>query len=198
MTELAGLVATTEADVDSGLALVMLAEDEIEQAMKRHPDEADLLFHSFRLLVPAVDSPAWGTEFVYRGHARELLERVAAGADTRPGTAAECCLAMSQVSLKIPLHGAASGFYFRLWRHAFPDHGVWPEAGESHERLYAAQIDDHERYVRRKLSQPSRRLVAVEIECDGTHWGQAASCRFAGQAPRAVASPSEPEQAGRP
>jgi hypothetical protein len=177
--DLAELVASVRAEVDAGLASVGLAEDEIEQAIKRHPDAEDDLFHSFRLLVPTIISPAWSVEFVYRGHARELLERVATGEDTRPGSAAECAMAMGEVSKAVPLHGVGAGFYQRMWSQAFPDHPVWEEAGEHYEALYCQQIDEHEAYTRRKLSQPSRQLDPSAIECDGRHWGEAVTCRYA-------------------
>lgn len=32
------------------------AKDEIDQAMKRHPEQADRIFHAFGLLVPTVSS----------------------------------------------------------------------------------------------------------------------------------------------
>jgi hypothetical protein len=41
------------------------------------------------MLLPRNIGPGMGTEFVYRGHARGLLERVAAGTDLRLATAAE-------------------------------------------------------------------------------------------------------------
>jgi len=55
-----------------------------------------------------------GTEFVLRAHFRELLERVAWGEDTRPGTNVECLLAIAQVAMEVPLNGAAAGFYLRM------------------------------------------------------------------------------------
>jgi hypothetical protein len=171
--DLAGLVASVEAETDTGLTSVGLAEDEIEQAIKRHPDAENDLYHSFNLLVPTIISPAWSVEFVYRGHCRELLERIATGQDARLGTAAECAIAIAEVSMAVPLHGARAGFYQRMWSQAFPDHPVWEKAGEHYEALYRQQIDEHEAYTRRKLSQPTRRLIAAEIDCDGEHWGRA-------------------------
>ncbi len=56
------------------------AEDEITQAQQRHPAKADLQWTTFKLLVPTHD--LMRTEFVYRSHVRELLERVACGEDT--------------------------------------------------------------------------------------------------------------------
>ena len=125
------LVAESAAEGAGGVASVQWAEEEIEAAIRRHPGAASDLWYSFRLLVPAVSCTGWGTEFVIRGHARELLERVAAGADTRPGTAAECAMAMAAVSVKIPLHGAAAGFYCRMWRQAFPGQPAWPDGDQS-------------------------------------------------------------------
>jgi hypothetical protein len=61
------------------------------------------------------------TEFVYRSHCRELLDRAARGEDTRPGTAAECCIALSETSLRVPLRTSAAGLYARMWTRAqFP------------------------------------------------------------------------------
>jgi len=187
-SELDDLIASVRREVTAGLTTVEWAEDEIERAVKEHPEAENDLYHAFRLLVPTISSPAWGTEFVYRGHARELLERVARGEDTRPGTAAECSIAMAEVSKQIPLHGAASGFYFRMWGQAFPDHKIWAEGEEHHEALYGSEIDDHERNARRKLSQPTRRITALPVECDGWHHGEQVACKYDTGAEEAVAS----------
>lgn len=96
-------------------------------------------------------------EFAYRGHARELLDRVAKGEDTRPGTAAEAAIVMAEVAKKLPLHGASAGFYHRMWGQAFPDHPVWEDASVHYEALYKQAVDDIERDVRRKLTIRSRR-----------------------------------------
>ena len=63
------------------------ADDEIAQAQRRHPDITDVLYHSFSLLRATHDRMS--TEFIYRPHARELTERVAAGTSTKPGTSVE-------------------------------------------------------------------------------------------------------------
>lgn len=182
------LVARVHTEVSDGLAPAGWAEDEIAQAIRRHPGAENDLWHSYRLLVPTVSSAAWTTEFVFRGHARELLERVAAGQDTRPGTAAECCMAMARVSQEIPLHGAAAGFYHRMWGQAFPGHRVWEEAGAHYEALHRQAIDDHERDVRRRLAVPSRRLAAAEIECGGSHWSKPVTCKYRRQPGEQVAA----------
>jgi hypothetical protein len=88
------------------------AEDEIAQAQRRHPARADLLRTTFRLLVPIQD--LMRTEFVYRSHCRELLERVVRGDDTRPGTSAELAIACCHSSLMAPLNTVGSGLYLRI------------------------------------------------------------------------------------
>lgn len=156
--------------------------------MKRHPAEADRIFHAFGLLVPTVGSRAWGVEFVVRSHCRELLDRIGTGENTKRGTAAECCMLMSEVSRAVPLHGTASGFYLRMWEKAFPDHKIWADGTEHHEALYSGQIDDLERDVRRKLTIPQRRMEALTIDCDGDYWGMPVECRYAASAGRQRAS----------
>src|SRR5215470_1857302 len=64
------------------------AEDEIGQAMQRHPSECDVLYHSFSLLRPTHKLMA--TEFVYRSHCQEILERLITDADTRRARPPRC------------------------------------------------------------------------------------------------------------
>jgi hypothetical protein len=143
-----------------------LREAEIAQAQERHPAAADRLWHAFRLLGhthPVMDTPA-----VYAAHCRELLDRVAAGADTRPGTAAEICALMRDTSLAAPLTSAAAGLYLRAWRAAgLPDIGDLPQAREQHEALESSAIDEYEAQARRRLAVPERQLG--DIQCNGLH-----------------------------
>lgn len=169
---------TTE--VDSWLAVVDWAEDEIAAASSRHPDQADLLYHIFSLLLLRPFGAGLNTEFVFRGHARELLERVVVGADLRPATAAEVCLTLAQVSQVVPMHGAAAGLYFRMWLAAFPDNPTSDDQAENqsyYEHLYGSQMDELEAMVRRKVGDPYRQLG--QIECDGRHNDTTVVCRFA-------------------
>jgi hypothetical protein len=139
------------------------AEEEIELAQRLHPAQADLLWTTFRLLVPT--HHLMQTEFVYRSHCRELLERVAGGQDTRPGTSAEVAIACSQTSLVAPLTTSGTGLYLRAWAKAFPDRPITDDAGERlahHEALKGDVIDEHEARARRTLSQPWRRLDGAE------------------------------------
>lgn len=75
--------------------------------MERHPAERDVLDHSNSLLKPT--HKLMSTEFVFRSHRRELLERLIIDADTRPGTAAEACCICCYISLRTPLNSPACG-----------------------------------------------------------------------------------------
>jgi hypothetical protein len=152
------------------------AEEEIEKARKRHPRHADTIYHSFKLLTPT--NALMGTEFVYRSHCAELLDRVAAGQDTRPGTAAEVCCMASDSSLVAPLTDTAAGLYARMWLQAFPGHReVWGDQAPHYEALRGSLIDDLEGESRRKLSVADRKRG--DTECQGMHHGDPVSCQYA-------------------
>ncbi|MDG4795421.1 hypothetical protein [Micromonospora sp. WMMD1082] len=119
---MATLVASVTAEVAGVFDMMDWAENEIAKATHRHPDQADAICHAFSLIRPGHFGLEMPSEFVYRSHAAELLQRVAAGADTTAATAAELCLVCAETSQLAPMHGTAAGLYFRLWRTAFPDH----------------------------------------------------------------------------
>jgi hypothetical protein len=97
-------------------------------------------------------------EMVYRAHCREILDRVAAGDDTRPGTAAEVCCVMLETSLRTPIRSEAAGLYLRMWHAAgFPSVVDFTEASHHHEALEPSRIDDAEQVARRQLAMPDRR-----------------------------------------
>lgn len=178
--DLAVLLAAVEAEAGSLFAAMDWADDEIVAASRRHRSQADLLYHAFGVLMPRDIGPGMHTEFVYRGHARELLDRVAAGTDLRPATAAEICLTLAQVSQQAPLHAAAAGLYSRMWLAAFPGQPVTTDQADNqrhYEHLYGPRIDELEATMRRKAADPDRRLG--DIDCQGRHHGQSVSCRFA-------------------
>lgn len=153
------------------------AEDEISRAQQRHPDVADVLHHSFSLLTATHERMT--TEFIYRAHARELIERVATGVLTKPATSVEVVLLLMRASLVTPLNTTAFGLYLRMWRRAgLPDLGGPIEDLDGHyEAINASGIDDFEAIARRKLAMPSRVLTLVA--CEGRHLGEPADCRFA-------------------
>ena len=140
------------------------AEDEIDAAMHRHPSAAGRIHRSFLLLRPT--QPLMRTAMVYRSHCRELLDRVARGEDTRPGTAAECCIALSGTSLLAPLRGSAVGLYARMWRQAGLPPAALTAASEHSEALDGSLIDDHETWLRRRLRQPWRTLPPASAQPD--------------------------------
>ncbi|GAB3500429.1 hypothetical protein [Amycolatopsis cihanbeyliensis] len=152
------------------------AEDEIREAMRRHSSERDLLYHSVPLL--AATHRLMATEFVYRSHCRELLERLVNDADTRPGTAAEACCLCSDLSLRAPLRSPVAGLCFRIWATAFPGNPLDDDSRQHHEALEGPTIDDIEVIARRKLAVKNRKLG--EITCDGRHDGDIVQCKYAG------------------
>ncbi|MGH3986846.1 MAG: hypothetical protein ACRDTZ_05955 [Pseudonocardiaceae bacterium] len=151
------------------------SEDEIGWAVSRYPADGDTLYHGFRLLVPT--RKLMVTEFVYRSHCRELLVRLVNDHDTRPGTAAEVCCALSEVSQVAPMRLAATGLYIRMWTVAFPDQRIF-DGGEHYEALEGSAIDDAELVARSKLAVGDRRLGA--IVCAGRHHGESVQCKYAG------------------
>lgn len=178
--DLHALIDGILADTAPIFAAMDWAEEEIAAACRRHPGHADALYHAFKILLPRDIGPGMGTEFVYRGHARELLERVATGADLRPATAAEIVLALVETSLRAPMHGAAAGLYFRMWQAAFPDNALTrAHAGQQvhYERLHGPRIDAFEADLRQKLRDPDRQVG--DIDCAGRHHGQLVDCAFA-------------------
>jgi hypothetical protein len=142
--------------LDPIFAAMSVAEDEICAAQQRHPDAADRIWRSFPLL-PPTDGLATNT-LVYRAHCRELLDRVAADADTRLGTAAECCWALCEVSQRVPLNTAAAGLYSRMWRLAGLPPVNLSDNGGHYEALEGSQIDDFEAVLRQRLRQDWRAL----------------------------------------
>jgi hypothetical protein len=156
------------------------AEEEIAAAQRRHPRQADAIWHTFKILTPRDIGPGMGTEFVYRGHVHELLDRVAAGTDLRPATAAEILLVLVDTSLQAPMHGSGAGLYFRMWQKAFPDHPMTVEhAGHQvrYERLHGSRIDQLEAQLRHRLRDPDRQIG--DIDCGGRHNGRPVNCMFA-------------------
>ncbi|TCC19947.1 hypothetical protein [Kribbella sindirgiensis] len=149
------------------------AEEEIKRAERRHPAACDAIWHSFSLLVSTHDLMAH--EQVFRAHCRELLNRVAAGEDTRLGTAAELCCTFRDVTLATPVNTTATGLYFRMFRSAFPSLPL--DADLSHyEALRGTQMDEMEADTRRRLAVADRHVEGVE--CMGKHHGKPVACRF--------------------
>lgn len=150
LEDLAGLIGSAGQPI-------FWAEDEIAAAQKRHPESSEEIWRSFPILLPT--HTLMNTEFVYRAHVRELLDRVAKGEDTRPGTWAEIACTCHDVSLKVPLTGDAFGLYCRAWEIAFPQMPLFTDR-DHYESIYASEIDRLEDDTRRKLAVADRRISA--------------------------------------
>jgi len=91
-----------------------IAEEEIELAKTKYPDQTDATHGSFRLLMYdelfecVIDD-------VYRQHCKELIQRVAKKQDTRPATKAEVMCALSGMSLVAPLDRDAAALFSNLF-----------------------------------------------------------------------------------
>jgi hypothetical protein len=162
-----GPVTDLQHEMESLFDAMAWADEEIEAALHRHPAATDRIWGSFLLLQPT--QPLMRTEAVYRAHSRELLDRVARGDDTRPGTAAECCAALSEVSLRAPLRSSAVGLYARMWRLAGLPPTALTDVSEHYEALDGALIDDHEAWLRRRLRQDWRVLPEPDASPSTPH-----------------------------
>lgn len=147
------------------------AEDEIKEAMKRHPDSADVLYHSFTIMTATTD---FFGEKLYRAHCGQLLDRLAAGGDVKAGTDAEMIAACSATSQITPLTTAATALYLRVWNRTFLDE---PQDDEHIKHVNVDETNMLERELRRKLRKRDRVIGA--IDCGGYHWGELApECTF--------------------
>lgn len=132
--------------------LMETAEEEIAAAMRRHPEKAEQLNAAFHLLCPP-DLLCEAPELLYGFHAGELLERVASGADTRPGTDAECLWALCQLSLRAPLQHDWCVAYFRLFERLFPRQALDIAGGHLQQETYAGAVDEILQTLRRRLAR---------------------------------------------
>jgi hypothetical protein len=138
--------------------LMAIAETEILAAKKRHPSAAPRLHAAFAICAPpgALRPLA---EQVYRAHVRELLERVAAGQDTRPGTDAEVLAAMSQGSLVAPPTELWAHLMERLFNAIMGPHTFLVDASMPREP-HPGAADELRAELGRKLTNPDRRFDA--------------------------------------
>ena len=139
-----------------------IAEEEISAARESHPDASTRLEAAFGALVPTEPLSGLSDE-LYRHHARELLERAAAGVDLRPATAAEMLGALSRGSLTQPPGQTMKLLYFELFSEVFPGKAV--ALGLPTDLSHVPAYDREEaaelrRELARKLSEASRRTPA--------------------------------------
>lgn len=116
-----------------------IAEAEIAAAIKRRKQKRQELNATFSILFPSDILRTNYNTAIYRAHCRELLERVAHGEDTRPGTKAEALSMLCETSFKAPLTSAWGALYGQLFLEILPVkareifqgdtrwiHGEWP------------------------------------------------------------------------
>ena len=143
------------------------AESEIEKAMARNgepkPPEGTRgtgpIWNSFSLLKAAHNEKLL-REVVYRAHCHEILERVAKGQDTRPGTDAEMILVIHEASLVAPMNSGAACLYFRLLDRSVPElaRATAPDIDlPSYEKVHGRRADEYEGELRHKLRQEWRK-----------------------------------------
>lgn len=174
----AEILASFEQSFGAIFDRIAWAEDEIAQAASRHPEQADAIYHSFSLLSGGNAAERMSVEAIYRAHAREILERVAHGQDTRPGTAVEVVIGLLAAAERAPLSHEGFGLCARMWDVAdLPDHDGFTGKLEHIEALHASRIDDEEADARRACRDDARKLG--RIECDGWHHGQQMPCTYA-------------------
>ena len=168
LTELDDLFPAVGELIESVLDRCLWADEEIEAAQLRHGErDRGPLWNSFRLLRPTHQRP-W-PELMYRAHCRELLDRVAAGIDTRPATEAEKLAVLSVASQTAPLNSGAETLYLRIGTRLFPDifDGVSDVLDiQAYEKVHGSRADDYEAQLTRKLAQPWRRIGATAEEID--------------------------------
>lgn len=155
------------------------AEEEIAKACARHPEEADRIWHVGLALFAPGRHKYLLLERVYRAHCRELLARVVAGEDTRPGTAAEVICVLRHASVISPLKSFATGLYMRMYQAAgLPEIPEFGEMLRNYEAIERFRIDDHEAEARQKLTVHDR-VVPSDITCSGQHHGERVACSYA-------------------
>lgn len=102
--------------------LMGIAEEEIAAAIERHPLESVTINATFSVLCPRMNLFGGKTHDLYRNHVQEMIARVRAGKDTRPGTKAEIIAAMSEASFAAVLTASAHTLMDRLMMEVFPEY----------------------------------------------------------------------------
>lgn len=117
--------------------LMEIAEEEIAAAKRRTCNRGvqSRIHEVFRSAQPGI-LLGFDNDDLYRGHVRELCERARLDEDLRPGTKAECIVALHGASLKAPLDRDAVALYETCFRDVFgatvdgrePGTGSWDGA----------------------------------------------------------------------
>jgi hypothetical protein len=130
-----------------------IAEEEIADAMRaaRTRWVRARLDASFGVLTPP-PAMVGKASALYVYHVREMLARVASGADTRPGTDAEVLVGLLAASVVAPLDGTGTMLAEKLFRRVFPDaeRVLGPGTGthETYPGEMAARLEEARRVCR--------------------------------------------------
>lgn len=128
--------------------LVKIAEEEIEDAVAKHPDKTKELRDAFQEHLFPGDLARFG-ERIYRAHAREILTRISEGTDPTLGTLAECLVTLSLASLKAPLTSGHLAAMEKAFKHVFPERD---EANVGRE-AWPGETDEILNDIRRKIAR---------------------------------------------
>jgi hypothetical protein len=149
------MFASMENEMMAIIAKMDWAESEIAKAQDRHNENGrGPIWRSFRTI--RQNDPFMMNEKIYRAHCREILDRVAAGKDVRPGTDAEMIGVLHQASLRAPMPPGMDCLYFRIMARTFPDLFAKVMSAidlASYEKIHGSTADDHERHLREKLAR---------------------------------------------
>jgi hypothetical protein len=153
---LAALLSTVASNdvvsaIDYTFTCMTIAEEEIAAAKRRYKRVAGRVNGAFVVLMPSAPLKGFSVE-LYRVHARELLERVARGQDTRLGTKAEVVALLSETSMKSPLTSDGYVLAAKLFRDLYPQLVHAPIGPEFHE----GSTDEMFHEVARKCAVPER------------------------------------------
>lgn len=130
------------------------AEDEIKRAQRHYPQAKERIWSAFRILCPTSGMSAL-SEDVYRAHCRELLGKVAGGADTRIGTDAEMLVVLSHASLEAPPTADVAALTYEIFCRVLPNSDP---GGPVIHPTYAGALEELDYQIRRRLHDPERQL----------------------------------------
>lgn len=150
-------------DMLSNFRQMEWADDEVERAQERHGETGKgPIYQAFPSLA-CISQPYMEPEIIFRAHCREILDRVAAGQDTRPGTDSEILGVLVDASLTIPLAPHLVCLYFRLVTKLFPPDLIEEFAVhvaemdlESYERIHGERATDEQEHIRKHLTRERR------------------------------------------
>lgn len=129
----------------------MSVAEEVIARLKATPEQAQ---EAFGVLKPSPILRTFSME-LYERHAEEIVRRVMAGQDVRPGTKAEVLAMMSETSLKAPLNQPGQALTEALFRELFPKSHALRGMGMTSE-WHVRQVQEDFEEAKRRLSQDRR------------------------------------------